>query len=71
MPRTPVVCAVCHQVDRSGSYSQRRDIFICTSCQADAKQLMEIQDTIWPMAGDTGPSSDETNHSAPTPPPAE
>jgi hypothetical protein len=69
--RTPVACAVCHQVNRPGSYSHSRDIFICSSCQADAEQLMEIQDSIWPVAGGTGRPSDETGQTTPAPTPAE
>ena len=69
VPRTPVACAVCRRVDRPGSYSQTRDVFICTSCQADAKQLIEIQDSIWPGDGDASRSSDEAGQSSPAPPP--
>lgn len=68
---TPVACAVCNKSGRPGTWSPARDIFICTSCQADARQLMEIQDSIWPVAGDTGRSSDETGQPRPAPPPAE
>jgi hypothetical protein len=30
-----------------GSFNDAGDVFICTDCQANAKQLIEIQDSIW------------------------
>ena len=47
VPRSAVTCAVCHRLRVSGSLSNAGDVFICAECQTDAKQLIEIQDTIW------------------------
>ncbi len=57
----PIVetCVVCQRLRSSGSRNQDRDIFICAQCEADADQLFEIQDTIWPVAGVAGESTNE------------
>ncbi len=43
-----------------GSFSDAGDVFICAECQADAKQLFEIQDSIWAETGETSESADGT-----------
>jgi hypothetical protein len=48
---------VCRRSRTSGSHHETLDLFICDDCQADAKKLFEIQDSIWP---DAGRSTDET-----------
>ena len=37
------------------------DVFICAECQADAKQFLEIQDSIWAETTETSESSDGTD----------
>jgi hypothetical protein len=46
-----------------GSFSDAGDIFICSECQADAKKLLENQDSIWPEIVDTGESTEGTEKS--------
>jgi hypothetical protein len=48
---------VCRRVRACGSHHETLDLFICDDCQADAKKLFEIQDSIW---SDAGRSTDET-----------
>ena len=39
------------------------NIFICSECQANAKKLFEIQDSIWAEIVDTGESAERTKQS--------
>jgi len=41
------ICAVCHRKRIRGDHNQGGDVFICAECQADAAQLIAIQDSIW------------------------
>lgn len=59
--RSPVTCAVCQQLRVRGSFSDAGDVFICAGCQADAKQLIEIQDNFWAEAAETSESGDGTD----------
>jgi hypothetical protein len=63
MPRPAVTCVVCHYLRVEGSFSDSGDIFICSECQANAKKLFEIQDSIWAEIVDTGESTDRTEQS--------
>jgi hypothetical protein len=47
-----------------GSFSDAGDIFICSECQANAKKLFEIQDSIWAEIVDTGESTEATQKAA-------
>ena len=47
VPRTSAICVVCRRLRGRGSFNDAGDVFICTDCQANAKQLIEIQDSIW------------------------
>ena len=47
VPRTALTCVVCHRLRVRGSFSEAGDVFICAECQADAKQFIEIQGSIW------------------------
>ena len=60
IPRPAVTCAVCHRSRTRGSHNDAGDVFIYVECQADAKQFVEIQDSIWAV-GDAGESTDETD----------
>ena len=51
MPPSVETCVVCHRSQTRGSRNQDGDIFICSECEADAEQFIEIQDTLWPEAG--------------------
>jgi hypothetical protein len=46
-----------------GSFSDAGDIFICSECQANAKKLFEIQDSIWAEIVDTSESTEGTQKS--------
>jgi hypothetical protein len=46
-----------------GSFSDAGDIFICSECQANAKKLFEIQDSIWAEIVDTSESTEDTQKS--------
>ena len=46
-----------------GSFSDAGDIFICSECQANAKKLLEIQDSIWAEIVDTSESTEGTQKS--------
>lgn len=59
MPRTAVACVVCHRLRMHGSFSDAGDVFICDGCQADAKQLIEIQDSIWSETAETSEGTDK------------
>ena len=48
----------------SGSSSAAGDVFICAECQADAKQFIEIQDSIWIETAETSASSEGTDKPA-------
>ncbi|MCP4958935.1 MAG: hypothetical protein GY925_06645 [Actinomycetia bacterium] len=61
MPRSAVICAVCHRLRVHGVFSDEGDVFICTQCQADAKQFIAIQDSIWSETTETGESIDATD----------
>jgi hypothetical protein len=63
VPRSAVTCAVCHYLRVEGSFSDAGDIFICSECQANAKNLFEIQDRIWPEIAETSESTDGTEKS--------
>lgn len=41
------ICAVCHRKRIRGDHNHGGDVFICAECQADAAQLIAIQDSIW------------------------
>ncbi|MFT5268518.1 MAG: hypothetical protein ACI88C_001956 [Acidimicrobiales bacterium] len=47
-----------------GSFSDAGDVFICAQCQADAKQLIDIQDSIWAETAETSQTSDGTDKPA-------
>ena len=64
VPRSPVTCAVCHRLRVRGSFSDAGDVFICAKCQADAKRLLEIQDSIWAETAETSESGDGTDKAA-------
>ena len=63
MPRSAVTCVVCHYLRVEGSFSDAGDIFICSECQANAKKLFEIQDSIWAEIVDTDESAERTKQS--------
>ncbi len=63
MTRPAVTCVVCHYLRVEGSFSDAGDIFICSECQANAKKLFEIQDSIWAEIVDTGESTERTEQS--------
>ena len=46
-----------------GSFSDAGDIFICSECQANAKKLSEIQDSIGAEIVDTGKSAERSEQS--------
>jgi len=64
VPRTAVTCVVCHRLRVRGSFSDAGDVFICAECQADAKQFIEIQDSIWAEIAETRESTDGTDKPA-------
>lgn len=41
------ICAACHRTSIRGDRNHGGDVFICAQCQADAAQLIAIQDSIW------------------------
>lgn len=63
VPRSAVTCVVCHYLRVEGSFSDAGDIFICSECQANAKKLLEIQDSIWAEIVDTSESTEGTQKS--------
>ena len=63
MPRSAVTCVVCQYLRVEGSFSDAGDIFICSECQANAKKLFEIQDSIWAEIVDTSGSTEGTQKS--------
>jgi hypothetical protein len=48
-------CSVCQRSRTRGSYDQAHDVFICAECERDAKQFIEIQDSIWDKGGEDEP----------------
>ncbi len=60
VPRTAITCVVCHRLRVHGSFSDAGDVFICNECQADAKKLIEIQDSISAEIAEASGSSDGT-----------
>ena len=64
VPRSAVTCGACQRSRTRGSYTSSGDVFICAECQADAKQLFEIQDRIWAEAGEAGESTDGADNPA-------
>ncbi|HEX9683286.1 MAG TPA: hypothetical protein VGA13_09400 [Acidimicrobiales bacterium] len=40
-------CAVCHELRTHGAHDANQDVFICVSCEAAAKQFLEIQDDLY------------------------
>jgi len=64
VPRTPATCVVCHRLRERGSFNDAGDVFICTECQANAKQLIEIQDSIWAEIAEPSDSSHQTDKPA-------
>jgi hypothetical protein len=63
VPRSAVICVVCHYWRVEGSFSNAGDVFICSECQANAKKLIEIQDSIWAEIVDTDESAERTEQS--------
>jgi hypothetical protein len=63
VPRSAVTCVVCHYLRVEGSFSDAGDIFICSECQANAKKLFEIQDSIWAEIVDKDESAERTKRS--------
>lgn len=61
VPRSAVTCVVCQRSRTRGSHNHAGDVFVCAECQADAKQFIAIQDSIWVEAGEAGESTDETD----------
>ena len=55
---------VCHRLRGDGSFNDAGDVFICTECQANAKQFLEIQDRIWADTAEPSDSSDQTDKAA-------
>jgi hypothetical protein len=64
--RSATTCVVCQLSIRDDSQHDPADVFICAQCQADAKQLFEIQDRIWPGTSEAGRSSEQTDNPAPS-----
>ena len=56
---TGVICAVCQRSRTRGD--RAGDVFICAECQADAKQLIDIQDSIWVEATEAGDATGGTD----------
>lgn len=63
MTRPAVICVVCHYLRVEGSFSDAGDIFICNECQANARKLIEIQDSIWPEIVDSDESIERSERS--------
>ena len=64
VPRAPVSCSVCRRHRTLGSCDESGEIFICADCQADAKQFIEIQDSLFGPAGrERGLESEPSNES--------
>ena len=63
MTRPAITCVVCNHLRVHGSFSDSGDIFICSECQANAKKLFEIQDSIWAEIVDTSESAEGAEQS--------
>ena len=61
MTRSAATCAVCQRLRTRGSRNQAGDVFICAECQEDAKQFIEIQDSIWSKTPEPGTPTTETD----------
>lgn len=55
------ICAVCHCSRRHGNRTDAGDVFICTGCQADARQFIAIQDAVWDQAAQVPEASGNRN----------
>lgn len=64
MPRPSAICVVCHRLRGAGSFNDAGDVFICTECQANAKQFIEVQDSIRAEIPEPSDSSDQTDKPA-------
>ena len=64
VPRASTTCVVCHRLRGAGSFNDAGDVFICTECQANAKQFIEIQDGIWAEIPEPSDSGDQTDKPA-------
>jgi len=51
VPSSVETCVVCHRLRSDGSRNPAGNVFVCTQCEADADQLLAIQDEIWPQVG--------------------
>lgn len=47
MSETARECAVCHELRTQDAHDPHHDVFICVSCEAAAKQFLEIQDDLY------------------------
>jgi hypothetical protein len=64
MPRFAATCAVCQRSGTLGAHNHAGDVFICVECRSNAKQFIEIRDSIWVEAGEASESTDETDEPA-------
>lgn len=44
---SPEICGACQHPRLRGNHERSGQVFICGQCQADAEQLVRIQDAIW------------------------
>lgn len=44
---SPEICGACQRPRVRGDHERSGQVFICSQCQADAEQLVRIQDAIW------------------------
>ena len=65
MVETGAICGVCHCWRIHGDRTDTGDVFICTGCQADARQFIAIQGAIWGEAAHTSVTSDSCNQEQP------
>ena len=63
MPSSAFTCGACQRSRIRGSFDRSGKVFICAECQADAKQLFEIQDRIWAVASKVGEPTGRTDDS--------
>jgi hypothetical protein len=63
--RSATTCVVFQLSNRDDSQDDPDGAFICPRCEADAKQLFEIQDSIWPGISEAGQSSEQPDNPAP------
>ena len=59
------ICAVCHQQRRHDNRTAAGDVFICTGCQADARQFIAIQDPVWDQAAQVPEASENRYNEQP------